>query len=118
MGRNITKEEYGAIKLLAKTGMSAPAIGKAMNYSESTVYAVLRTDTIEQHIDNNRKRLEKYQQKEKAPAEVVENSTRVDDTISQNHKMPELERIADALEALVEAWNDTKENGKKKGWLK
>lgn len=106
----MTNKDFDNIKQLINLGLSVKQISEITGWSKTTISSVKNFDDVESYREHHKARVAKY----RVPTESVETAGET----SEKYKMPELERIADALEALVEAFNDTKESGKKKGWLK
>lgn len=112
MAKRITEQDFETIKQAKKDGVPTKWIAKSMGYSKGTISNLVHFDSLDDYKRFHRARLAKYKN------EANNNSVKEPKQPKEAYKMPELERIAVALENLVEAWNTTKESGKKKGWLK
>ena len=127
-GTRVTQEEYETVQTLYKNGLSIKQIATALNRAGSTIGYLVKADSLEDYLGRiriikNRNRLN-MQNMQNRPTPVampfdddtVETVEASANELAPNHKMPELERIADALESLVDAWENTTTH--KKGWLK
>lgn len=123
---NLTEDDFTQIKILLGTGLSKAMVGTVTKRSSSTISRIAKYDTLKEYRADQLAERNRYKTKRAPETEGVGTAVprTMEDSIPQEVHVvsktksttdEQLTRIADALEALVDAWN-TKPD--KKGWLK
>lgn len=117
-GKNLTKEDFEQIKMLTTVGLSQSKIARIVNRSATTVRKITNAETLEEYREAARLERRNYYDANLKTSEsegVGTAEPEVTTSLSRPSIEEQLERIAIALERLVEAWES---NPTKKGWLK
>lgn len=115
--KHMTEKDFAMIKALLDAGLTINKVAKTSGRAFITVKAVNEADSLAGYKEY----MQRYSESKKVSKAVIEQpqmvlaDTEVDLKPVVTSQEQTLERIAVALEALVEAWQNTPN---KKGWLK
>lgn len=110
----ITENELRLVHTLMDAGIKKNEIAKIAHIGIGTVYYLSISNSMEEYHQNSNSRTRK---KKETPAVTVEETTEAADiipngtteTVNQiiEYRLPELERMAIALERMADAWEST-----------
>lgn len=118
--KQINQKEFDSIKALQTAGLSAKKTSIVLNRGVNSINSVYKADTLEEHRSMQRVRRYKYNKPSTTHLDIVpepHTSPTIVKTIKANTEpIIQLERIADALERLADAWEAAPV--KKKRWVR